>query len=64
MFTKWSQVESWIRDNGLSSWRFSYDRTGTQTDSDGNTEQKRSNRMAIVSDYFPGSLDEKNSINT
>lgn len=59
MFTKWSQVENWIRDNGLSSWRFSYDRTGTQTDSDGNTEQKRSNRMAIVSDYFPGSLDEK-----
>lgn len=59
MFTKWSQVENWIRDNGLNSWRFSYDRTGTQTDSDGNTEQKRSNRMAIVSDYFPGSLDEK-----
>lgn len=59
MFTKWQQVESWIRDNGLNSWRFSYDRTGSQTDSDGNTEQKRSNRMAIVSDYFPGSLDEK-----
>lgn len=59
MFTKWPQVESWIRDNGLNSWRFSYDRTGSQTDSDGNTEQKRSNRMAIVSDYFPGSLDEK-----
>ncbi len=59
MFTKWQQVESWIRDNGLNSWRFSYDRTGAQTDSDGNTEQKRSNRMAIVSDYFPGSLDEK-----
>lgn len=59
MFTNWQQVESWIRDNGLNSWRFSYDRTGSQTDSDGNTEQKRSNRMAIVSDYFPGSLDEK-----
>ena len=59
MFTKWQQVENWIRDNGLNSWRFSYDKTGTQTDSDGNTEQKRSNRMAIVSDYLPGGLDEK-----
>lgn len=59
MFTKWQQVESWIRDNGLNSWRFSYDRTGTQVDGDGNTEQKRSNRMAVVSDYLPGDLDEK-----
>lgn len=59
MFTNWKQVESWIRDNGLNSWRFSFDKTGTQVDSDGNAEQKRSNRMAIVSDYLPGDLDEK-----
>ena len=62
MFTQWQQVESWIRDNGLNSWRFSFDKTGTQTDGDGNTEQKRSNRMAIVSDYLPGGLDEKMAI--
>lgn len=62
MFTKWQQVENWIRDNGLNSWRFSYDKTGTQTDGDGNTEQKRSNRMAIVSDFLPGGLDEKMAI--
>lgn len=59
MFTQWSQVENWIRDNGLSSWRFSYDRTGTQTSSDGEEKQTRSNRLAVLSDAFPGELDEK-----
>ena len=43
MFTNWQQVESWIRDNGLNSWRFSYDRTGSQTDSDGNITNAFSN---------------------
>lgn len=59
MFTKWQQVENWIRDNGLSSWRFSYDRTGTQTSADGEETQKRSNRLAVLSDAFPGDLEEK-----
>lgn len=59
MFTKWSQVENWIRDNGLTSWRFSYDKTGTQTTSDGEEKQVRSNRLAILSDAFPGELEEK-----
>lgn len=59
MFTQWSQVEEWIRDNGLNSWRFLYDRTGVSTDSDGNSSQVRSNRVAIMSDAFPGELEEK-----
>lgn len=59
MFTKWSQVENWIRDNGLTSWRFSYDKTGTQTTADGEEKQVRSNRLAILSDAFPGDLEEK-----
>lgn len=59
MFTKWSQVENWIRDNGLSSWRFAYDRTGDQENANGETVQKRSNRIAILSDAFPGDIEEK-----
>lgn len=59
MFTKWSQVENWIRDNGLTSWRFSYDKTGTQITTDGEEKQVRSNRLAILSDAFPGDLEEK-----
>lgn len=59
MFTKWQQVEDWIRDYGLSSWRFSFERTGTQAGDDGVEKQTRSNRMAIVSDHLPGDLDEK-----
>lgn len=59
MFTKWQQVENWIRDNGLSSWRFSYDRTGTQVSADGEEKQTRSNRLAVLSDAFPGDLEEK-----
>ena len=62
MFTKWQQVENWIRDNGLTSWRFSYDRTGTNSDSDGNTTQTRSNRVAVLSEAFPGDLEEKISL--
>lgn len=58
MFTKWQQVENWIRDNGLSSWRFCYDRTGTQTTDDGE-KQTRSNRVAVMSDAFPGEIEEK-----
>lgn len=58
MFTKWQQVENWIRDNGLCSWRFCYDRTGTQQTDDGE-KQTRSNRVAILSDAFPGDLEEK-----
>lgn len=59
MFTKWQQVENWIRDNGLNSWRFSFDRTGVQTTSDGEEKQNRSNRIAILSDAFPGDIEEK-----
>ena len=59
MFTKWQQVENWIRDNGLTSWRFTYDRTGTQTTDDGGEKQTRSNRVAVLSDAFPGELEEK-----
>lgn len=59
MFTKWQQVEDWIRDNSLSSWRFQLDRSGNQVDADGNAEQKRSNRIVVLSDAFPGSIEEK-----
>lgn len=59
MFTKWSQVENWIRDNGLNSWRFAYDRSGEQENANGETVQKRSNRIAILSDAFPGDIEEK-----
>ena len=59
MFTRWQQVENWIRDNGLNSWRFSYERTGTNTDSNGEEKQTRSNRLAVLSDAFPGDLEEK-----
>lgn len=59
MFTKWQQVENWIRDNGLSSWRFCYDRTGVQPTDDGGEKQTRSNRVAVLSDAFPGELEEK-----
>ena len=59
MFTKWSQVENWIRDNGLISWRFAYDRGGDQENANGETVQKRSNRIAILSDAFPGDIEEK-----
>lgn len=58
MFTKWQQVEDWIRDNSLTSWRFFYERTGTQPTDDGE-KQTRSNRVAILSDAFPGELEEK-----
>lgn len=58
MFTKWQQVENWIRDNGLISWRFTYDRTGMQSTDDGE-KQTRSNRVAVLSDAFPGELEEK-----
>ena len=59
MFTKWSQVENWIRDNSLNSWRFAYDRSGEQENANGETVQKRSNRIAILSDAFPGDIEEK-----
>lgn len=59
MFTKWSQVENWIRDNGLNSWRFAYDRSGEQENANGETVQKRSNRIAVLSDAFPGDIEEK-----
>ncbi len=59
MFTRCQQVEEWIRDYGLTSWRFSFDRTGTQTGDDGSEKQTRSNRMAVVSESLPGTLDEK-----
>lgn len=59
MFTKWQQVENWIRDNGLNSWRFTYDRTGEQENGNGDVIQKRSNRLAVMSDAFPGDLEEK-----
>lgn len=59
MFTKWQQVENWIRDNGLNSWRFSYDRTGVNPTEDGGEKQTRSNRVAVMSDAFPGDLEEK-----
>ncbi len=59
MFTKWQQVENWIRDNGLTSWRFTYDRTGVQPTDDGGEKQTRSNRVAVLSDAFPGELEEK-----
>ena len=58
MFTKWQQVEDWIRDNSLTSWRFFYERTGSQSTEDGE-KQIRSNRVAILSDAFPGELEEK-----
>lgn len=58
MFTKWQQVEEWIRDNSLTSWRFLYERTGIQPTDDGE-KQTRSNRVAILSDAFPGELEEK-----
>lgn len=58
MFTKWQQVENWIRDNGLSSWRFLFDRTGIQSTEDGE-KQTRSNRVAVISDNFPGDIEEK-----
>lgn len=58
MFTKWQEVEAWIRDNGLSSWSFRYDKPGEKSD-DTQSEQKRSNRVAVLSDAFPGELDEK-----
>ena len=59
MFTQWSQVENWIRDNSLNSWRFCYERTGVNTDANGEEKQTRSNRLAVLSDAFPGELDEK-----
>lgn len=59
MFTQWQQVESWIRDNGLNSWRFMYDKTGTSVNENGDEKQTRSNRVAILSDALPGDLDEK-----
>lgn len=58
MFTRWQQVEEWIRDNSLTSWRFLYERTGIQPTDDGE-KQTRSNRVAILSDAFPGELEEK-----
>lgn len=59
MFTKWQHIEDWIRDNNLTSWRFQLDRSGNQTDTEGNTEQKRSNRIIVLSDALPGTLEEK-----
>jgi hypothetical protein len=47
MFTKRQQVEEWIRDNGLTWWRFTLDETGVQTTADGQHEQKRSNKVII-----------------
>lgn len=59
MFTKWQQCEDWIRDNGLTWWRFTLDESGVQTAADGSQEQKRSNKVIILSDAYPGNIDEK-----
>lgn len=59
MFTKRQQVEDWIRDNGLTWWRFTLDETGVIVTADGQQEQKRSNKVITLSDALPGSLDEK-----
>lgn len=59
MFTRWQEVENWIRDNGLNSWRFMYDRTGINPTADGEEKQTRSNRLAVLSDAFPGDFEEK-----
>lgn len=59
MLTKWQHIEDWIRDNGLTWWRFTMDQTGFQPTANGETEQKRSNRVVVLSDAFPGDLEEK-----
>lgn len=59
MFTKWQQVEDWVRDNGLTWWRFTLDEVGAQVTADGQQEQKRSNKVITLSDALPGDIDEK-----
>ena len=59
MFTQRQQVEDWIRDNGLTWWRFTLDETGFTVTADGQQEQKRSNKVITLSDALPGNLDEK-----
>lgn len=60
MFTKWQEVEDWIRDNKLSWWKFQLEKSGNQVNADGQVEQKRSNTVIILSDaYDPADMDEK-----
>lgn len=62
MLTKWQHIEDWIRDNQLTWWRFSLEKTGVQTNADGQTEQKRSNMIVVLSDAYDGDLDNKISL--
>ena len=59
MFTNGQQVEDWIRDNGLTWWRFTLEESGVIVNTDGQQEQKRTNKVIILSDAYPGGLDEK-----
>lgn len=54
LYTKWSQVEDWIRDNGLTRWQFSV--------TNPNKREERYNDKLVDSQYYPESLDEKLAI--
>lgn len=54
LYTKWSQVEDWIRDNGLTRWTFSV--------SNPNKREERLNDKLVDSQYYPETLDEKLAI--
>lgn len=59
MFTNWRQVEDWIRDNGLVWWRFTLDPPGSSSGPENGQTQTRSNKVVVLSDAFPGDLEEK-----
>ena len=51
MFTKWSQVEDWIRDNGLQHWLFTKNAPSERTD--------RENDKIVDSAWYTGGFDDK-----
>ena len=54
MFTKWNEVESWIRDNRLDKWIFARNDRALKQESGGEPNDK-----IVDSDYYGDSLDSK-----
>lgn len=59
MLTKLEHIEDWIKDNGLTWWKFCLEQTGVIVKDDGTSEQRRSNQVIVLSDAYAGDLEEK-----
>ncbi len=51
MFTKWSDIESWIRDNNFVHWVFTKNKPGSSED--------KTNDKIVDSNYYTGDFEDK-----